>query len=108
MRREEVKKASNIPEGPQLEKRQGRGEEGNGRPGSSQEKCRLKVAYPLMRVTLFRMSLHQSAPTSRRLNVVVQFPHPLTRGGPKWRDNFPEGFDHPVAPNRLERSNILV
>jgi len=29
-------------------------------------------------------------------------PAPLTSGGPKWRDNFLEGPDHPVAPNRLE------
>jgi len=30
-------------------------------------------------------------------------PRPLyPRGGPKRRDNYPEGLDHPVAPNRLE------
>jgi len=29
-------------------------------------------------------------------------PAPLTRDGPKWRDNFPEGPDHPATPNRLE------
>jgi len=29
-------------------------------------------------------------------------PVPLTRGGPKWRDNYPESSDHPVTPNRLE------
>jgi len=29
-------------------------------------------------------------------------PDPLTRGGPKWRDNYPEVSVHPVTPNRLE------
>jgi len=42
-----------------------------------------------------------SAPTSRRLNVVVRSPPLYSRGGPKWRDNYPEGPDHPVAPNRF-------
>jgi len=40
--------------------------------------------------------------TSRRLNVVVRPPPLCPRGGPKWRDNYPKGPDHPVAPNRLE------
>jgi len=43
-----------------------------------------------------------AAPTPRRLNVVVRSPPLYPRGGPKWRDNYPEGPDHPVAPNRLE------
>jgi len=43
-----------------------------------------------------------SAPTSCRLNVVVRSPPIYSRGGPKWRDNYPDGPDHPVAPNRLE------
>jgi len=42
------------------------------------------------------------APTSGRLNVVVRFPPLYSRGGPKWRNNYPEGPDHPVDPNRLE------
>jgi len=33
-------------------------------------------------------------------------PRPLTRGGSKWRDNYPEGFDHPVAPNRQDYSVV--
>jgi len=28
-----------------------------------------------------------------------------TKGGPKWRDNYPEGSDYLVAPNRLSRSS---
>jgi len=44
----------------------------------------------------------RTAPTSRRLNVVVRSPPLYPRGGPKWRDNYHEGPDHPVAPNRLE------
>jgi len=43
-----------------------------------------------------------SAPTPRRLNGVVRSPPLYQRGGPKWRDNYPEGPGHPVAPNRLE------
>jgi len=39
---------------------------------------------------------------SRRLNVVVRYPPLYPRCGPKWRENYPEGPDHPVAPNRLE------
>jgi len=39
-----------------------------------------------------------SAPTFRRLNVVVRSPPLYPRGGPKWRDNYPEGPGHPVAP----------
>jgi len=31
-------------------------------------------------------------------------PAPLSRGGPKWRDNYPEEPDHLVAPNRLQQS----
>jgi len=41
-------------------------------------------------------------PTSRRLNVVVWSLPLYLRGGPKWRDNYPEGPDRQVAPNRLE------
>jgi len=37
-------------------------------------------------------------PTSFRLNVVVRSPPLYLRGGPKWRDNYPDGPDHPVAP----------
>jgi len=40
-------------------------------------------------------------PTSRRLNVVVGSPFLYSRGGPKWRDNYPEGPDHPVASIHL-------
>jgi len=43
-----------------------------------------------------------AAPTSHRLNVVVRSPLLYPRGEPKWRDNYPEGPDHPVATNRLE------
>jgi len=43
-----------------------------------------------------------TGPTSRRLNVVMRFPPLFSRGGPKWRDNYPEGPGHPVAHNRLE------
>jgi len=43
-----------------------------------------------------------AAPTSRRLNVVVRSPPLFSRGGPKWRDNYPEGPDYPVAPNHLK------
>jgi len=45
-----------------------------------------------------------SAPTSRHLNVVVRSPPLYPRGRPNWRDNYPEGPDHPVAPplNRLD------
>jgi len=32
----------------------------------------------------------------------VRSPPLFSRDGPKWRDNYPEGPDHPVAPNRLE------
>jgi len=45
---------------------------------------------------------YHTAPTSCRLNVVVRFPPLYLRGGPKWRDNYPEAPDHPVASNRLE------
>jgi len=34
---------------------------------------------------------------SRRLKVVVQSPPLYSRDGPKWRDNYPEGPDHPVT-----------
>jgi len=54
-----------------------------------------------------RRRLPYSAPTSRRLNVVVRFPPLYSRGRPKWRDNYPEGLDYPVASNRLESSNIV-
>jgi len=37
-------------------------------------------------------------PTSRHLNVVVRSPPLYPWGGPKWLDNYPEGPDHPVAP----------
>jgi len=43
-----------------------------------------------------------TAPTSRRLNVVVRSSPLYARGWPKWRDNYPEGPSHPVAPNRLK------
>jgi len=32
-------------------------------------------------------------------------PAPLSRGGPKWRVNYPEGSDHSFAPNRLDNPN---
>jgi len=32
----------------------------------------------------------------------VQQPASLPRGGSKWRNNYPEGSDHPVAPKRLD------
>jgi len=36
-------------------------------------------------------------------------PAPLTRGGSKWRDNFPEGSDYPGTPNRLEfQENVML
>jgi len=41
-------------------------------------------------------SLELSAPTSQCGGAV---PFPLMRGGPKWRDNFPQESDHPVSPN---------
>jgi len=50
----------------------------------------------------------QSTPTSRRLNVVVWSPPLYSRVGPKWRDNYPDGPDHLVAPNRLERDYVCV
>jgi len=34
-------------------------------------------------------------------NVSSPGPGPLTKGGSKWRDNYPEGSDHSVAPNRM-------
>jgi len=37
------------------------------------------------------------SPTSRRLNVVMRSPLHYPKGGPKWRDNYPEGPDHPVT-----------
>jgi len=40
--------------------------------------------------------------TFRRLNVVVRSLPLYSKGGPKWRENYPEGHDHPVAPNCLE------
>jgi len=43
-------------------------------------------------------------PTSRRLNVVVRSPPLYLRGGPKWRDNYPEGPDNLVAPKRLHKT----
>jgi len=43
------------------------------------------------------MKYSPSAPMSRHLNVVVRFP-PLYLSGPKWRDNYPKGLDHLVAP----------
>jgi len=46
-----------------------------------------------------------SAPTYRRLNVVVRFLSLYPRGGPKWRDNYPEGPDRLVALNRLALSH---
>jgi len=47
-----------------------------------------------------------TAPMSRRL-VVVQSPLLFSSSGPKWRGNFPEGSDHPVASHRLELSFAL-
>jgi len=38
------------------------------------------------------------APTSHRIKRADAVPAPLTRGDPKWRGNFPDGF----ALNRLE------
>jgi len=35
-------------------------------------------------------------------------PRPLTRGGPKWRGNYPEGSDHPIASNRLDKGHFAV
>jgi len=49
-----------------------------------------------------KRSSKPTASTSRRLNVVVRSPPLYSRGGPKWRDNYPEGLEHPVAPNCLE------
>jgi len=40
--------------------------------------------------------------TSRRVNVVVRSPPLYPRGEPKWRNNYPEGPDHLIAPNRPE------
>jgi len=51
--------------------------------------------------------LDQRSPTSCCLNVVVR-PRPLTRGGPKWRDNYTEGSDHPVASTRLDFIQVSV
>jgi len=42
-----------------------------------------------------------TAPTSRHLNVMVRSSPLYPRVWPKWRENYPEGPDHPVAPNRL-------
>jgi len=42
--------------------------------------------------------LRRDAPKSRRLNVVVRSLPLYPRGGPKWRDNYSDGPDHPVAP----------
>jgi len=56
-----------------------------------------------------------TAPTFRLLNVVVRSPLLYPKGGLKWRDNYPEGPDHPVAPESSEdgdrnirRRNIVV
>jgi len=46
------------------------------------------------------------AETFRRLNVVVRFPAPLAKGERKWRDNIPEGSDHPVTLNVWNRPII--
>jgi len=43
-----------------------------------------------------------AAPTSCRFNVMMRSLSLYPRGGPKWRDNYPEGPHHPVNPNRLE------
>jgi len=45
-----------------------------------------------------RLKMEDAAPTSRRLNVVVRSPPLYPRRGPKWRDNYPDGPDHSVAP----------
>jgi len=37
--------------------------------------------------------------------MTVQFPPFYPRSGPKWRDNYPEGLDHPVAP---QSSGIIM
>jgi len=54
--------------------------------------------------TLNKFTIHDSAPTSRRRNVVVRSPPFYPRGGPKWRDNYPEGPDRPVASQSSETS----
>jgi len=46
-----------------------------------------------------------TAPTSRRLNVVVRSPPLYPRGGPKWRDNYPEESNHLVAPQSSGTQN---
>jgi len=33
-------------------------------------------------------------------------PRPLTKSGPKWRDNYPEGSNHPVAPQSSGENNF--
>jgi len=43
-----------------------------------------------------------------RLNVVVQSPPLYPRGEPKWRNNYPEGPDHPVSPNRLHVGSLRM
>jgi len=43
----------------------------------------------------------RATPQPEVKNVMVRFPPLYPRGGPKWRNNYPEGPDHPVAPNRL-------
>jgi len=48
------------------------------------------------------LDLLATAPPSCRLNVVVRSLLLYSWGGPKWRDNYPEGPDHAVVPNRLE------
>jgi len=46
----------------------------------------------------------KAAPTFHHLNLVVWSTPLYSRGGPKWWDNYPEGPDHVVVPNRLETS----
>jgi len=48
------------------------------------------------------------APMSRRLNVVMRSLPLFPRGGPKWRDNYPEGPDHLVVLNRYHRFDIYA
>jgi len=54
-------------------------------------------------------NISPSAPTSRRLIVVVHslllFLVVVDR---KWQNNFPEGFDHPVIPNHIVIVNLIV
>jgi len=48
-----------------------------------------------------------TAPTSRRLNVMVRSPLLLRVVGRNGETTTPEGSDHPVAPNRLDLPESL-